>query len=567
VGESIGMRLASRIVWAAVSALVLWRGLSQTWVDGNLPPETVETVRLGIPLLSAYASALAIATRRVREDAISYAGTILLLSIMSAAPLSRDATGLFFVAAIALRLAPSIWTLVRGERSFVLVFLAAFGVYAGVASWSAIAEAAYGDQVHYLMAADRIAKGSVDVTVDSTIFFPLVGALPNTEDRVTHIVETPRGPRAAQGYAFPLLLVPGWLWGGRLGAQLICAAFAAWTSAQNAFLLRDVLPFSRWRGPVWAMTSFLPPLLTLAAFIYPNTVAAAIIVTSYRLLFTRVPRALVLGGALLATTLFLTPRDGIALVALLPFVRDRRAWIAAAAVAAGAIIANLALYGVPVPYAGYVVGTAAVQALLGQPSLTFQFWVGLPAILFDRTFGVAGSAPWIFLALLGAVPAWRAAPAVRPGLVATGASLAALSIYRFWEGGYAPPARYLVDLLPLLAPAVGWGLSIATAPLLRAFAVLTVALSALAGVTFAASPDRALNDAFQQKLQDVYGAVLGIDPLGWLPSFVPVTADWWKLSYLALIPAVAISAGLVVIGARAGRSASTGPTPLASQSG
>jgi hypothetical protein len=546
--------IALRIAWAALSAAVLWRGLSQGWADANLPPEAVDTIRWGIPLISAYASLLAIATHRARDDALSYAGTLLLVSVLSAGPVSRDLTGLFFVAAIAVRLAPSIWALVRSERSAVLVFLAAFGVYAGVAAWSAIAEAAYGDQVHYLMAADRIAKGSADVTIDSTIFFPLVGALPNTEDRVTHIVDTPLGPRAVQGYAFPVLLVPGWVWGGRLGAQLICAAFAAWASAQTALLLRETVPFARWRGPVWAMTSFLPPLLTLAAFIYPNTVAAAVIVTAYRLLFTRVPRRLGLGGALLATTLFLTPRDGIALVALLPFVRGRRVWLAAGAVTIGAVVANALLYGLPLPYAGYLVGTAAVQALLGQPSLTFQFWVGLPAILFDRTFGVAGSAPWIFLALLGAVPAWRAAPTLRPALVAVGASLAALSIYRFWEGGYAPPARYLVDALPLLAPAVGWGLAIATSRVARAFAVVTVALSALAGVAFAASPDRALNDAFQQKLQDVYGAVLGIDPLGWLPSFVPVTPDWWQAAYLRLVPAIAIAAALVAVGARSGRS-------------
>jgi hypothetical protein len=550
--------IALRVAWVVVSAVVLWRGLAQGWADANLPPEAVATIRWGIPLLSGYASALAIATKRIRDDALSYAGTLLLLSVLSAGPVSRDLSGLFFVAAIGLRLAPSIWALVRTERSVVLVFLAAFGVYAGVASWSAIAEAAYGDQVHYLLAADRLSKGSVDVTVDSAIFFPLVGALPNAEDRVTHIVETPMGPRTVQGYAFPLLLVPGWAWGGRLGAQLICAAFAAWASAQTALLLRETLPFARWRGPVWAMISFLPPLLVLAAFIYPNTVAAAVIVTAYRLLFTRVPRKLVLGGALLATTLFLTPRDGIALVALLPFVRDRRVWIAAGAVAVAAVVANAVLYGLPVPYAGYLVGTAAVQALLGQPSLTFQFWVGLPAILFDRTFGVAGSAPWIFLALLGAVPAWRAMPALRPALVAVGASLAALSIYRLWEGGYAPPARYLVDVLPLLAPAVGWGLAIVTARAAHVFAVVTVTLSGLAGIAFAASPDRALNDAFQQKLQDLYGAVLGIDPLGWLPSFVPVTPDWWIAAYLRLVPAIAIAAVLVAIGARAGRLTSRG---------
>jgi hypothetical protein len=300
------------------------------------------------------------------------------------------------------------------------------------------------------------------------------------------------------------------------------------------------------------MTSFLPPLVTLAAFIYPNALAAAVIVTAYRLLFTRPVRNVALGGALLATTLFLTPRDGIALLALAPFVRDRRLFAAAGAVAIAAVASNAILYGVPLPYAGYVLGVSTAQALIGQSTLTFQFWVGLPAMLFDRTFGIAGSAPWLFLALLGIVPAWRGMPLLRPGLVTVGVGLAALSIYRYWEGGYAPPNRYLVDMLPLVAPVVAWGLATVRGPIARAVTIAGVGLSAIAGIVFAAAPDRALNDAFQHRLQDVLDAVLGVNPLGWLPSFVPVTPDWWVAAYLRLIPALAIAIVLVALGGRYG---------------
>jgi hypothetical protein len=543
---------AAYALFAALAAVVLWRALSQGWVDASVPPEAVPTVRIAIPVLSAYASALAVALRRYRSDALSLAGLVLLLSVMGAGPITRDAAGLIFVGAIALRFAPSIVAVIRAERPFILVFLVAFGVYAGLASWTTIASAAYGDQVHYLMTADRISKGSLDATVDSRIFYPLVGALPNAEDRATHIVDTAAGPRPVQGYAFPLLLAPGWALAGRLGAELTGALFAAWASAQTALLLREVLPFARWRGAVWAMTSFLPPLVTLAAFIYPNALAAAVIVTAYRLLFTRPTRNVTLGAALLATTLFLTPRDGIALVALAPFVRDRRFFVAAGAVAVAAVAANAILYGVPLPYAGYLFGMSTAQTLIGQSTLTFQFWVGLPAMLFDRTFGVAGSAPWLFLALLGSVPAWRGMPPLRPGLVTVGVSLAALSIYRYWEGGYAPPNRYLVDMLPLIAPVVGWGLATVRGPIARAVTIATVGLSAVAGVVFAAAPDRALNDAFQHRLQDVFDAALGLNPLGWLPSFVPVTPDWWVAAYARLIPALAIAVALVALGGRYG---------------
>src|SRR5260221_6161504 len=136
-------------------------------------------------------------------------------------------------------------------------------------------------------------------------------------------------------------------------------------------------------------------------------------------MFTRPARSIALGAVLLGSTLFLTPRDGIALFTLAPFVTDRRRFaIAAGAVAVLSVIADAVLYGVPLPYAGYIFGTAAAQTLTGEPSLTFQFWVGLPAILFDRTFCVAGSAPWLFLALVRVLPAWRLRPARPPALVA-----------------------------------------------------------------------------------------------------------------------------------------------------
>src|SRR5438132_1630922 len=145
---------AAHALFGGLGALILARALSQGWVDATVPPEAVPTVRMAIPLLSAYASVLAIATRRFRDDAISLGLLVLLLSVLSAGPLSRDAAGLLFVAAIVVRFAAPIAAIVRrGEDRSWLIFAAAFGVYAGLAAWSAIATAAYGDQVHYLLAA------------------------------------------------------------------------------------------------------------------------------------------------------------------------------------------------------------------------------------------------------------------------------------------------------------------------------------------------------------------------------------------------------------------------------
>ncbi len=236
----------------------------------------------------------------------------------------------------------------------------------------------------------------------------------------------------------------------------------------------------------------------------------------------------------------------------MPFVLGgtgaRRFAAGVVAVAIAAIAANGVLYGLPVPYAGYLYGTAAAQALEGQSSITPFVWVALPAMLFDRTFGLAGSAPWVFLGLLGAAPALRARRDLVPAAATVLASLAALSLFRYWEGGYAPPNRYVVDVLPLAAPFVAYGLLAAREAWLRVTAGVLVGMSLLAGLVIAAVPLRALNSAYEHKLQDVYTAALGVNPLAWLPSFQPTTPDWWIAAYLRLVPALLAAALLVWIG-------------------
>jgi hypothetical protein len=348
-------------------------------------------------------------------------------------------------------------------------------------------------------------------------------------------------------------------------------------------------------------TAFLPMTL-LATHVYPNMLGAALIATAFRWGFTAPVRRPALAAAILALTLFLTPRDAIALAVLLPFLlRDpltrARVAIASGAVLMAMIVANGLLYGLPVPYASYAFGTAQAQELTRQGSITAFLWVTLPAILFDRTFGLAGTAPWLFIGLIGLVPALayerrrRRGPDLHadlvvllPAALAVGVSVVALGFFRLWEGGYAPPARYFVDVLPVWTPFVAIGLGViaaATTPLvpqpaassdittsgpvspsrkapraplgvlaLLAFVAIAIGMSAITSLVLNAAPAVALNSAFDDKIRDTIGKTLGIDPLGWLPSFQPVTADWYVAAYARLVPAVAIAIALVLVGKR-----------------
>src|SRR5439155_9823991 len=50
--------------------------------------------------------------------------------------------------------------------------------------------------------------------------------------------------------------------------------------------------------------------------------------------------------------------------------------------------------------------------------------------------------------------------------------------------------------------------------------------------------------------QEVLDQILGLNPLGWLPSFEQTAPDWYVGAYLRLLPALAVLAVLAVYGWR-----------------
>jgi len=165
--------------------------------------------------------------------------------------------------------------LLRTGGSAVLAFALALTVYAGLALWTTAAVAPYGDQVHFLIAADALAHGRVEATVDARIFRDLIGVDPSPDDLATHVVLTPVGPRLVQGYLVPLALVPGWIAAGRLGATLVVALAGAWAAAQTFLLLRETVADVRARSWSWLAAAFLAPVVALAPTVYPNVLGAA----------------------------------------------------------------------------------------------------------------------------------------------------------------------------------------------------------------------------------------------------------------------------------------------------
>jgi hypothetical protein len=542
-----------------------WRALTQEWPEQFGDPAVASALRVLIPFAAAAGSALSIAagrlggdpTRSFRNDALSALG-LFGLAFIALGPAPRDALGLGAMLILAVRLVPAAWWTIRFGAPPLFVFALCFCAYSGIATWRVAASLPFGDQVFYLLAAERLTQGDFDATIDPERFLALVGIPAQPSDVPMHVANAPTGPRQIQGYVLSALIAPGWLLAGELGATLIIAALAAWAAMQTWLLLGETVPDLRIARGTWALFALLAPFTTLAAHIYPNALAAALITTGYRYAFTARNRRYAVAGVLLGATAFLNPRDGLVLLALALFVFTHgRAAFTRFALAAGAVVlvaalASFAVYGIPLPYAGYFVWLIAPSAgLPPESTFTFYLWVGLPAMLFDRAHGVAAFAPWLFIAAVGVASALRADRArLLPAAATIAASLAVLSLFRYWEGGYAPAGRYLRDVLPLAAPFVGYGLmQMRTAPL-RAVALVLVALGAVATLLYAAVPTTALNTAFDDKLQQLLDAMFGVSPTGWLPLFQPITSDWWVGAYLRVVSAIAAVAALAWIGRR-----------------
>jgi uncharacterized membrane protein len=204
----------AHVICAAVAAVLLWRALAQVWVEQTATdPITFEVLRLAIPAFSAMASALAIAagviTARPRRffllDALSWGVLLVVVFALTLGRLDREYIGVLFVIALAVRIGPAVMACIETERvSPPLVFATAFTAYAALAAWHQAAALPLGDQVHYLLVADRLAHGSVDATLDADLFRRLSTLTASDFDTATHVFNTPLGPRAIQGYAIPL---------------------------------------------------------------------------------------------------------------------------------------------------------------------------------------------------------------------------------------------------------------------------------------------------------------------------------------------------------------------------
>jgi hypothetical protein len=409
-----------------------------------------------------------------------------------------------------------------------------------------------GDEPHYLIVADSLLRDG-DVAVEQDF----------EEGRYRTFHPEPLKPhyrvRGRDGVIYSLhavglslLILPAYAVGGYAGASFFMALVGVLVAWETRGLLREVLADPavvegdgrrRAADAVAWVVALSPPLVHYAGLVFTEVAAALLVVVVLRHArgLRDKPWWVALGLGVAASFLpWLNVRYvPVAGLLLLHALWQRPRWPGALGLVGAAVVSAAAsalyhftLYGFFDPRRVY--GRRHDLALARIPE-------GVGGILFDQEFGLLIYAPILALSLFGFLFLLKRARST--GLAALAVTLVTLGVagsWMMWRGGFNPPARFLVPVIPAMALAVG-------AALPRGFhapAALLAGWSLFAGLGAALEPRLVHRD--RDGTAPFFRELSGAEE--WtrlLPGYVlteterdklPLTAVWGAALLLAILP-------------------------------
>lgn len=337
-------------------------------------------------------------------------------------------------------------------------------LYAGVALRVQTQVGAEGDEPHYLMVAESLLRdGDVALEQDYAAgrYRAFYRAQPTLEPH--YLVRGRQGEIFSQhALGLSLLVLPAYAAFGYTGASLFMALLLALLALEIRALLRQYLDDRALADGLAWVVALSPPLVHFAGLVFTEVPAALGVALALRRLrrpAELTPLAALALGAALGSLPWLNVRYlpfPLLLIAYAAWARPPRRTLLllslpllASAVALG--LYHFALYGFFDPRLVY--GRRPGFAWGRLPS-------NLEALLFDQEFGLLPYAPVFALAVPGFFVLARRAGlrAVLGVLAPVVVVLCTAATWRMWWGGFTPPARFLVPVVPLLAVAAGLGL-------------------------------------------------------------------------------------------------------------
>ena len=439
-------------------------------------------------------------------------------------------------------------------------------VYLALQPWMAEHRQPDGDEPYYLLVAHSLVH---DFDVE-------LGENYRTEDWRSFmerpISPQPGDPEGEEGEVYsrhnallPLALAPAQALAGRAGAMTMMALFTA--ALAFMFLRLAGRYFGRYcaseeardgtprAGAVWlayAIFAFAPPLLIYSYQIWVEVPAALLLTIGLdRVLAWRHGEAVTPKGvAALVVVLALLPllklrfalvAVPLAVLAVREIWKDRGSGVRGAAVVAGglaAVLGGLLL----VNYLSF--GKALKINRLADfkivPGSVADFARGALGPFYDAAFGLFACAP-VWLLLLPALWLLVSRRERLAGDLAIFALpyLAAVATRFEWYGGWSPPFRYPLVLLPLFALALVPLLDRRHRPGLAALLAALGAVSLILALVWVVIPGWTYHFADgRTHLLDEASLRLGADAARFFPSFVrPRLATWiWPVASLLLVP-------------------------------
>ena len=425
----------------------------------------------------------------------------------------------------------------RPRISRAIFFPAVLVLYVLVAGRAQIQVGPQGDEPHYLMVAESLLRDH-DLSLEKDYLEARYLAFHDYPLEPHYRVRGKGGEiYSLHAVGLSLLILPAYALGGYSAASLFMALLAA----ALAFEIRELVRGGSGNdglaeGVGWAV-ALSPPLIHYVGLVFTEVPAALAVAFALRRLQRGSAGAALAVGLVLACLPWLNVRYALLGAILLayglvvrPALRERVALVAPVAASAVGIAAyHFILYGFFNPSRVY--GRRPEFSLGTLPE-------GLPGMLLDQEFGLLVYAPVFALALLGFIQHWRKDR--RESLVVlalVGAVFLTAGTWHMWRGGWNPPARFLVPLVPVLALLVGAALQRG----LTAGAALLVGWSVWAGLTGAA--DARLVHRDRDGTAPLFRAASGAEE--WtrlLPGYVLADPDRhrlalvWGLALLAALP-------------------------------
>jgi hypothetical protein len=446
--------IAGWIVWAAVVLLGLAGAASSP--SGILigVPSTAQ-VALAVAATAALA---ATAGLRPGRPALGLIPLLVLiaagipmpgLGALTGGPLLALALAL---AAVALATARPKWT----RRAFVPALLLLHLAAAARVQWQVGPE---GDEPHYLMVAASLLEDG-DLALQDDYAAGRYRAFHPADLEPHYRVRGRDGAiYSLHAVGLSLLILPAYAAGGYAAVSFFMAVLGVATAWQVRELVGETLADDGVAEAVGWIAGLTPPLLHFAGLVFTEVPAALGLTVALRAALAPQSVARAWGaGLVLASLPWLNVRYAILAVIVLLAAMARRPslrvaagwWIPMVTSAAALAVYHQVLYGFFDPRRVYGRRPEFSAAMIPT---------GLPGLLFDQEFGLWVYAPIFALAIPGFVRMARARwlEAATAGALLVGV-VAVASAWPMWRGGFNPPARFLLPVLPAMALGVAWGL-------------------------------------------------------------------------------------------------------------